>query len=194
MAKHGDMIKELGLMYQMNSESFDNQEPGPVVNASQQNVHLVLQALLHCADVSNPMKPWELCRLQADLCLDEFFAQGDKEKALGVPVQFLCDRLKVNRPTSQIGFIEFMILPMCEASVRLFPQLDSLAENLGRNVKKWNDLWHRESCPEQAESERTSARTLKVAERCQKLLGRRNSSGEESGGTKASHDQAKHAW
>merc|ERR1719436_227922 len=147
MTKHNDMIKELGLLYQMNSESFDGWEPSSVVNASQQNVQLVLNALLHCADIANPMKPWELCFKYANLCLDEFFAQGDKEKAMSVPVQFLNDRDKVNRPNSQVGFIEFAITPMVTAMVNIFPQLDSLADYLGHNIQNWSKVWQEETSP-----------------------------------------------
>ncbi len=50
---------------------------------------------------------------------DEFCAQGDKEKQLGIPVQMLNDRVKVNRPFSQIGFIEFLVAPLLFAFVKV---------------------------------------------------------------------------
>merc|ERR1719183_343336 len=113
----------------MNSEVFDVLEPtAEVIEVLQSHAQLSLNALLHCSDMGNPMKPWVLAERIAYLCLDEFFAQGDKEKAAGIPVQVLNDRDKVNRPNSQIGFIEFIITPMVEATVRLFPTLDSMAE------------------------------------------------------------------
>jgi len=175
MTKHNDMVKELGLLYQMNSEPFDQLNPGSVVNESQQNVQTTLNALLHCADISNAMKPWDLCRRWADMVLDEFFAQGDKERELGVPVQFLNDRAKVSRPNSQVGFIEFVIAPLCEVCVQLFPQLDGLADNLGRNICRWNETWQAEANPDQAERDKVNARTQKVSLRCKALL--RNKTG-----------------
>lgn len=170
MSKHADMLKELGLVYQMNSEALDALEPASVVNSSQQSTQMVLNMLLHLADVNNPMKPWELCKMQAHLCLDEFFAQGDKEKELGVPVQFLNDRLKVNRPNSQVGFIEFVISPLCEVSVRFFPQLDFLADNLGQNICLWNEVWQAETNPEQGDIDKVTTRVMRVKQRCQALL------------------------
>merc|ERR1719424_2713128 len=124
------MIKELNLLYQMNSEAFDVEVQAIDVLQSQANTQLTINALLHCADVANPMKPWELCEQIAYLCIDEFFAQGDLEKAAGIPVQMLNDRDKVNRPNSQIGFIEFMIAPLVEAMARMFPPLDGLAQDV----------------------------------------------------------------
>ncbi len=48
--------------------------------------------LLHSADVSNPFKPWPICRAWAGLVLEEFFLQGDKEKEMGLTVFFQsCD-------------------------------------------------------------------------------------------------------
>ncbi|CAK0862703.1 unnamed protein product, partial [Prorocentrum cordatum] len=162
MSHHFSMVNDLGLLYQLNSDAFDQLTPGTVVKDSPQTVQTVLNALLHCADISNPMKPWELCHRIAYMVLDEFFAQGDKERELGVPVQFLNDRAKVNRPNSQVGFIEFVIAPMCEACVRLFPQLCDLADNLGHNISKWSDVWQAESSPEQAEIDKVTARVHKV--------------------------------
>ncbi|CAE8613287.1 unnamed protein product, partial [Polarella glacialis] len=85
---------------------------------------------LHTADIANPMKPWDLCEFLADRCLEEFFAQGDQEKALGIPVQMLNDRDKVNRPNSQVGFIEFVISPLAEKMVIILPELGYSALNV----------------------------------------------------------------
>jgi cAMP-specific phosphodiesterase 4 len=169
MTHHVSMIKDLVLLYQMSSDAFDRLTPGSVVSESPQTTQTVLNALLHCADISNPMRPWELCHRFADMVLDEFFAQGDKERELGVPVQFLNDRTKVNRPNSQVGFIEFVIAPMCEACVHLFPQLNGLAGNLASNISRWSDLWQAESSPEQAEVDKVTARVQKVVLRCEDL-------------------------
>ncbi|CAK9039592.1 unnamed protein product [Durusdinium trenchii] len=45
------------------------------------------------------------------------------EKERGIPVQMLNDREKVNRPNSQVGFIEFVICPMAESITNIFPQV-----------------------------------------------------------------------
>merc|ERR1719323_1730316 len=115
-------------------------DPGPALTQSLNTVQLILNALLHSADIGNPTKPWELCKRYAYLCLDEFFAQGDLEKAAGIPVQMLNDRDKVNRPNAQIGFIEFFIVPMATGMVQMFPQLGGCAEFLGENIQNWMDV------------------------------------------------------
>jgi hypothetical protein len=172
VTKHNDIIKELGMLYQMNSEAFDNLEPGPAVTQSHQNVQLVLNAILHCADVGNPMKPWEVASKLAFLCIDEFFAQGDLEKANNIPVQMLNDRDKVNKPNSQIGFIEFVIAPMVITMVNIFPQLDGLAETLASNTEQWSQVWKDESNPGVEAMEKVNVRVNKVSEGLRKTIRR----------------------
>ena len=47
---------------------------------------LFIKFMFHLSDISNPTKPWRLCRLWCDLLFVEFFAQGDLEKIHGFPV------------------------------------------------------------------------------------------------------------
>jgi len=170
VTKHNEMIKDMCLLYQMNSEAFDALDPGPAVTQSQANLQLVTNMCLHGADVGNPTKPWELCHRQAYLCIDEFFAQGELEKAAGIPVQMLNDKDKVNRPNSQVGFIEFVISPMVVAMVNLFPQLDSLASSLGHNIQRWSEVWQEEHKPPADAVSKVEARVKKVVANMQGVM------------------------
>lgn len=162
MVKHNEMIKELSLLYQMNSDALDSLKADGVVKSSAATTQTLMNALLHCADIGNPMKPWDLCYELAHLCLDEFFAQGDVEKERGIPVQVLNDREKVNRPNSQVGFIEFVICPMAESICNIFPQLDNLAHHLGINVQNWLQLWIDEASPPEEQTSKVSERVRRV--------------------------------
>lgn len=170
VTKHNEMIKELNMMYQMNTEAFVEMTPCLAVTQSAGNVQLVANCLLHGSDVGNPMKPWDLCQRIAYFILDEFFAQGDMEKAAGIPVQMLNDRDKVNRPNSQIGFIEFVIAPMVVAMVSVFPQLDSLALHLGQNIQHWCDTWQEEHSPSADALGKVKVRVQKVVASCDALM------------------------
>ena len=52
----------------------------------------VLRVILHAADVGNPVKPLKTYAKWADRVLRAFFAQGEKEKSLGIPVSPMMDR------------------------------------------------------------------------------------------------------
>merc|ERR1711920_761107 len=145
-------------------------QPFEVIGESQATIQLILNSLLHGADVGNPTKPWDLCYRYAYLCLDEFFAQGDLEKAAGIPVQMLNDRNKVNCPNSQVGFIEFVITPMVTTMVHIFPQLDSLANFLSHNIQNWADVWQTEVAPSADVVAKLNNRVQKVANTCKSLV------------------------
>lgn len=50
--------------------------------------------------------------------------QSDVEKLEGLPVAPFMDREKVSKPSSQVGFIRFVLLPLFESLGQLFPQLE----------------------------------------------------------------------
>ncbi|KAL4655716.1 calcium/calmodulin-dependent 3',5'-cyclic nucleotide phosphodiesterase 1B [Arapaima gigas] len=70
-----------------------------------------LSLLLHTADISHPTKPWRLHSQWTKALMDEFFKQGDREEALGLPLSPLCDRKNTLVAQSQIGFIDFIVDP-----------------------------------------------------------------------------------
>mmetsp|Transcript_108958 Transcript_108958/g.351788 ORF Transcript_108958/g.351788 Transcript_108958/m.351788 type:complete len:106 (+) Transcript_108958:2-319(+) len=76
----------------------------------------------------------------------------------------LNDREKVNRPNSQIGFIEFIIAPLVVAEVKIFPSWVEASQLLEQNLKSWEQLWIQESNPSEVERQ-------KVNERVQKIVG-----------------------
>merc|ERR1719226_6813 len=113
------------MIYEVNSEILDasrdlfNDDPEefPTKEAVEcfrapESRKLLVKLMLHMADISNSMKPFRICRIWAWQVLEEFFHQGDQETKMGVPVQALNDREKVNRAFSQVGFIEFLVTPL----------------------------------------------------------------------------------
>ncbi|XP_048868191.1 dual specificity Calcium/calmodulin-dependent 3',5'-cyclic nucleotide phosphodiesterase 1C isoform X4 [Brienomyrus brachyistius] len=82
-----------------------------------------LSLLLHTADISHPAKHWDLHHRWTMSLLEEFFRQGDKEAELGLPFSPLCDRKSTMVAQSQIGFIDFIVVPT-------FTVLTDMAENI----------------------------------------------------------------
>jgi hypothetical protein len=172
MVMHFAMVKDLTMLYQMNSDMFDATEMSYMDRMQDpqesdllrqgDNKKLIMNLILHSADVSNPYKDWTICESWAYHVLDEFFAQGDQEKMLGLPVQMLNDRDKVNKPNSQIGFIEFVVAPLIAAQVRLFPNLFELGENIGHNLEQWENVWINHSQPNEEEKGKVRTRVERV--------------------------------
>ena len=71
--------------------------------------------LIKACDTSNEVRPKEVAEPWVDCLLEEYFMQSDREKREGLPVAPFMDRDKVTKPTAQIGFIQFVLIPMFEA-------------------------------------------------------------------------------
>ena len=52
----------------------------------------LIEICLHAADVSTQTRPFEIAHEWTYLLFEDFFHQGDVEKASNLPVSFLCDR------------------------------------------------------------------------------------------------------
>ena len=78
--------------------------------------------------------------------LHEFFSQGDKERALGLPVSLGFDREKakteMDRARGQLGFIGYVVKPLYEAFAKV-PELDiseSATAHLAQNSQRWKQI------------------------------------------------------
>ncbi|XP_055712691.1 cAMP-specific 3',5'-cyclic phosphodiesterase isoform X8 [Phlebotomus papatasi] len=94
----------------------------------------VLENLVHCADLSNPTKPLPLYKRWVALLMEEFFLQGDKERASGMDISPMCDRHNATVEKSQVGFIDYIVHPLWETWGDLVHPdaqeiLDTLEEN-----------------------------------------------------------------
>lgn len=132
----------------------ENNWPGEDIIAifGEKDTHdTIRNVLLHYADISNSMKPFSIARVWADLVLEEFFVQGDKMKELGLPVPALNDREKTQRPTSQIGFIEFIVSPLVFTIVKIIPPLAFSEKAMMGTVKYWFDEWASSASPSKSD-------------------------------------------
>ena len=76
---------------------------------------LVLKALLHCADVSNPVKSLRVALRWAECVTTEFFSQGERERKLGLPLSPFMDQTKPAVEKCQVGFINFIVAPLFDS-------------------------------------------------------------------------------
>ncbi|KAJ3288895.1 High affinity cAMP-specific 3',5'-cyclic phosphodiesterase 7A [Borealophlyctis nickersoniae] len=100
---------------------------------------LLWRILVKCADVSNPTKSWSLYERWARLVLEEFWRQGDQEKRLGLPCSPFMDRDNTSMPSSQLGFIDYVVFPLYDAFAKFVPLPGQLAE-MQKNREHWWSL------------------------------------------------------
>eukprot|EP00741_Cyanophora_paradoxa_P023438 tig00021582_g22642.t1 len=96
---------------------------------------------LKVADIGHAAKPLPLHVDWSTRICNEFFAQGDRERDLGIPVSpFMCRKTTV-MPRSQSGFFEFVAFPLFQAWASVFPAAEeTLLPHLQRNYQHWQSL------------------------------------------------------
>uniref|UniRef100_A0A673XKI9 Phosphodiesterase n=1 Tax=Salmo trutta TaxID=8032 RepID=A0A673XKI9_SALTR len=129
MARHGEILDSF--KHKVDSFDFTDEE----------HVTCLKMVLIKCCDISNEVRPMEVAEPWADCLLEEYFMQSDREKAEGLPVAPFMDREKVTKPTAQIGFIKFVLIPMFETVMKLFPQIeDVMVQPLRESRDRYEEL------------------------------------------------------
>ncbi|XP_055618827.1 cAMP-specific 3',5'-cyclic phosphodiesterase isoform X2 [Toxorhynchites rutilus septentrionalis] len=101
----------------------------------------VLENLVHCADLSNPTKPLPLYKRWVSLLMEEFFLQGDKERAAGMDISPMCDRHNATIEKSQVGFIDYIVHPLWETWGDLVhPDAQDILDMLEENRDYYQNL------------------------------------------------------
>jgi len=105
---------------------------------------LALEKLLvHVADIGHPLRPHRMHSQWSLRVTQEFFEQGDQEKALGLQVAALFDRDKApSLAKGQVGFLNFVVIPAWkQLSVALGPAAAEPPQScLQENLTKWQEL------------------------------------------------------
>eukprot|EP00931_Biecheleriopsis_adriatica_P118704 TRINITY_DN94047_c0_g1_i1.p1 TRINITY_DN94047_c0_g1~~TRINITY_DN94047_c0_g1_i1.p1 ORF type:complete len:507 (+),score=92.07 TRINITY_DN94047_c0_g1_i1:90-1610(+) len=121
MACHTDHVNKLNVMSEIPDDT-----------------SLLVDLFLHAADIGHAVSPLENNLRWTAGVQAEFTAQVAAERSLGLPVSAFMDGLEDPRKAakSQIGFFDFVILPLFSPLFNLFPGLEEAEDNLSTNRKK----------------------------------------------------------
>jgi len=100
------------------------------------------QYLVHTADIGHALRPVAQHQEWTKRVNEEFFAQGDQEKELGLTPINLFDREKAPPlGKGQLGFLRFVVQPVWEPLVTLMANKSKPAQLFfQRNLQAWQDL------------------------------------------------------
>ncbi|ORY39916.1 HD-domain/PDEase-like protein [Rhizoclosmatium globosum] len=126
MAKHGEILAK----FKTYSTDFNFED--------QAQRQLLLQMIIKCSDISNEVRPKHVSEPWVDNLLEEFFCQSDKEKKEGLPTAPFMDREKVTKPSAQVGFIGFVMIPLFELVSKVLPNMD---EPIIQPIKKAHEYY-----------------------------------------------------
>lgn len=101
-------------------------------------VPALMRAIVHAADLSNPLKQWSVYMEWASRVVGEFWRQGDEEQRRGSKISPMCDRNGANFAKAQKGFIEFVVRPWMRTLERVLPPI--WLERLEANLQQVNGM------------------------------------------------------
>ncbi|XP_030838542.1 uncharacterized protein LOC115922934 isoform X2 [Strongylocentrotus purpuratus] len=114
----------------------------------------ILQIALKCADICNPCRPWQITEKWGNVVSEEFFRQGDREKADDLPISMNCNRHTTTIPQIQCGFIGFVVEPLFKNWARFMPSAlsQSMLHNMRENKKVWTGKREKEQAASSAQA------------------------------------------
>lgn len=103
----------------------------------------ILSIGIKCADIGHSAKELAIHQQWTKLITQEFFHQGDLEKAQGLPVSMYFDRENTSIPKSQIGFLRHVCFPLfdewCKYLNSKIIESDCISQ-LKNNILYWESL------------------------------------------------------
>ncbi|KAL3318772.1 High affinity cAMP-specific and IBMX-insensitive 3',5'-cyclic phosphodiesterase 8B [Cichlidogyrus casuarinus] len=150
-ASSGRPSKRSSVGSSSSGSTVDDFSPRPtlasLVQESPENRSILKRMLIKCCDVNNPTRPLEICKEWAIRIAEEYFAQTDDEKRLGLPlVMPTFDRQTCNISKSQTSFIDFFLKDMF-AAWDFVCDCPEIIANLESNYKYWNELVAKDNQP-----------------------------------------------
>ncbi|KAK3858174.1 hypothetical protein Pcinc_035615, partial [Petrolisthes cinctipes] len=103
---------------------------------------LLIQAIAMTAcDLCASAKPWDVQVETVKVIFEEFYEQGDAEKAVGKSPIPMMDRDKVDEQAqSQVGFLSAICIPCYQLLNRVIPNTDQLLEGCKANLDRWMQI------------------------------------------------------
>ncbi|CAB3254314.1 unnamed protein product [Arctia plantaginis] len=109
--------------------------------------------LMTTSDLSGCCKPFGVAKAIAESVYEEFYDQGDRERAMGyTPLSMMDRRRCINQPAEQIQFLSVVVLPCLLVLQTIFPNTNILTDNCRKTQESWHEeieirgqkLWRQE--------------------------------------------------
>ena len=101
---------------------------------------LMLKMLIKAADISNCARQFETADRWCDVLCEEFFKQGDLERAQGMEYSSpMNDREHLDKAKSQIGFYKSVCLPLFTLLAELEPAFQVFVDQVNANMQIWQN-------------------------------------------------------
>jgi hypothetical protein len=101
----------------------------------------IMNSILHCADLSNSIKDFDISFEWSKRISLEFYQQTIKEEIEGLPsLSFMKVHDNLTMCLNEIAFITNISIPMWELFKTKFPKLENLFNKCQNTLKKWKEI------------------------------------------------------
>lgn len=103
---------------------------------------MLMQAIsMTASDLSASTKPWEIQVQTVRVIFEEFYQQGDAERAAGRRPISMMDRFQPDQQAiSQVGFLNGICIPCYTLLYRLIPETKTLLRMCQENLSRWQAI------------------------------------------------------
>ncbi|XP_055858465.1 probable 3',5'-cyclic phosphodiesterase pde-5 isoform X2 [Episyrphus balteatus] len=103
---------------------------------------LLIQAIaMTASDLSASAKPWEVQEKTVKVIFEEFYDQGDAERAAGrIPIPMMDRNQPEEQANSQVGFLMGICIPCYSLLYRLIPESKPLLDMCQKNLERWQKI------------------------------------------------------
>ncbi|KAL4235697.1 hypothetical protein ACF0H5_004090 [Mactra antiquata] len=102
---------------------------------------LVHAIVMTGCDLVASAKPWKIQLDTVKYIFEEFYQQGDEEKAKGLTPMPMMDREKKHElPQLEVGFLVGICIPCYDLMVQVLPETTPMKDGALSNMKKWKEL------------------------------------------------------
>lgn len=102
---------------------------------------------LKCADIGHLTGSLAVHKKWVEQLEQEFFHQGDVERANGMPISPLFDRNHAGVTRSQVGFFDIVAIPLYSTLAKVFSGTKPLLVYLLRNYRYWVEMQQQAAAP-----------------------------------------------
>ncbi|KAF9269705.1 HD-domain/PDEase-like protein [Marasmius fiardii PR-910] len=124
---------------------------------------LICQAIIKCADISNPYRPYPVAKHWAAALMGEWSSQAMLERCMHLPTTVQATDDPLTGAKGQIFFISTFAKPLLELTVEAVPELNELLEQCKSNLAMWesrrNELENQDHTATQTDASTTSENT-----------------------------------
>lgn len=135
------LATDLALFFGNKSKLKDIVEKGQFTWDNQEHRKLLRAICMTACDLSACTKPWEIQLEIVKVIYQEFYAEGDLEKAQGKTPIAMKDRNTAHElPAHQVGFLVGICLPCYELLQKCIPETRPLVDGSQSNLQKWSRM------------------------------------------------------